>query len=78
MIVGSNSARWHGCLSLESARARARVCVCVCVCLCVCVCGCGVRQRSECDLEASIIGGPWPTSGCCAREGGIVLFTTYV
>jgi len=44
----------------------------------LCVCVCVVRQRSECDLEASIIGGPWPTRGCCAREGGIVLFTTYV
>jgi hypothetical protein len=23
---------------------------------------------SECDREASIVGTPWPTAGCCAME----------
>jgi len=27
---------------------------------------CGV---SECDREASIMGWPWPTVGCCATDG---------
>jgi len=60
------------------------VCVClsvVCVCVsvvCVCVSECGVCVSecgvcvcvSECDREASIMRGSWPTRGCRPGGGG--------
>jgi len=70
---GFESRREHGCLSFVSV---------VCCQVEVSASGCSLVQRiptecgvSECDREASIMRSPWPTSGCCATEGGLVYNT---
>jgi hypothetical protein len=63
-IAGSNPAGGHGCLSLVSV---------VCCQVEVSATSWSLVQRSptdcgvsECDREASVMRGPWPTRGCCA------------